>query len=91
MSINELDGKVSALRELQSAIEAMQAEAETIKDTLKAEMIDRGADTLTGNGWKASWKVVESSRLDGKALKAALPDIAARYTVTTRASRFVLQ
>ena len=91
MSINELDGKVSALRELQSAIEAMQAEAETIKDALKAEMIDRGADTLTGNGWKASWKVVESSRLDGKALKAALPDIAARYTVTTRASRFVLQ
>lgn len=88
MSTKELDTKVTTLRELQSAIEQMQAEAEAIKDEIKAEMVNRGQDTITGNGWKASWKVIESTRLDSKALKEAMPEIAARFTVTTRTSRF---
>ena len=90
MSTNEMDTKVTALRELQTEIERLQAEAEAIKDEIKGEMIERGQETLTGNGWKASWKVIESARLDTKALKAAMPDVAARFTVTTRASRFTL-
>ena len=90
MSTNEMDTKVFTLRELQTEIERLQAEAEAIKDEIKAEMIERGQETLTGNGWKASWKVIESARLDTKALKAAMPDVAARFTVTTRASRFTL-
>ena len=88
MSGKELDRKVINLRELQTAIEQMQAEAEAIKDAIKSEMIEQGVEVLAGNGWKASWKVIESSRLDGKALKAELPDIAARFTVKTRTSRF---
>ncbi|MBR3108880.1 MAG: hypothetical protein IKH30_17105 [Clostridia bacterium] len=90
MSIMELDSRVTTLRELQSEIERMTAEVETIKDSIKAEMVNRGEDTLTGNGWKASWKVIESSRLDGKALKAAMPEIAARFTISTRTSRFTI-
>ena len=90
MSTNEIDTKVFTLRELQTEIERLQAEADAIKDAIKAEMIERGQETLTGNGWKASWKVIESARLDTKALKAAMPDVVARFTVTTRASRFTL-
>lgn len=90
MSNRELDNQVKTLREIQSQIEALQAEAEAIRDSIKAEMVEQGAEVLTGNGWKASWKVVESSRLDGKALKAALPEIAARFTVATRTSRFCI-
>lgn len=90
MSIKDLDTRVSALKELQSEIETLTAQAEAIKDELKAEMVSRGEDVLTGTGWKASWKVVESSRIDTKALKTALPDVAAKYTVTSRASRFCL-
>ena len=90
MSTNEMDTKIYTLRELQTEIERLQAEADAIKDAIKAEMIERGQETLTGNGWKASWKVIESARLDGKALRAAMPEIAARFTVTTRASRFTL-
>lgn len=83
-----MDSKVMTLRELQSEIERMTAEAEAIKDELKTQMVEQGTEVLTGNGWKATWKVIESSRLDGKALKAALPEIAARYTIQTRISRF---
>lgn len=88
MSSRDLDSKVSALRELQSTIEQLQAEAEAIRDAIKAEMVEQGTEVLTGNGWKASWKVVESSRFDSKALKAADPATYALYTISTRTSRF---
>lgn len=88
MSSRELDNQVKTLREIQSQIEALQAEAEAIKDSIKAEMVNRGEETLTGDGWKASWKVIESSRFDSKALKAADPATFARFTVATRTSRF---
>lgn len=90
MSIKEMDSKVMTLRELQSEIERMTAEAEAIKDELKAQMIDQGTETLTGTGWKASWKIIESSRVDTKAMKAAMPEIVARFTIQTRTSRFCL-
>lgn len=90
MSAHELDTKVNTLRELQSTIDQLQAEAEAIRDSIKAEMVNRGEETLQGNGWRASWKVIESSRLDSRALKAADPATFARFTVTTRTSRFVL-
>ena len=90
MGIKEMDSKVMTLRELQSEIERLTAEAEAIKDALKAQMVEQGEETLTGNGWKASWKIVEGTRLDTKALKAAMPEIVSRFTVTTRTSRFCL-
>ena len=90
MSIMEMDSKVMALRELQAEIERMTAEAEAIKDELKAQMIDQGTEVLTGTGWKASWKVVEGTRVDTKALKAADPATYDRFTVATRTSRFIL-
>ena len=90
MSTQELDSRVTTLRELQSEIERLNAEVEAIKDALKTEMVNRGEEILTGNGWKASWKVVESSRFDSKALKAADPATYALYTISTRTSRFCI-
>ena len=90
MSTYELDNQVNSLREIQTMIERLTAEAEAIKDSIKAEMVNRGEDTLVGNGWKASWKIIEGSRFDSKALKAADPATYARYTVSTRTSRFTI-
>ena len=53
-------------------------------------MTAQDTDTLTGVDWKVTWKAVTSSRLDSKALKAALPDVAAQFTRQTTARRFVL-
>lgn len=53
-------------------------------------MTAQDADTLTGIDWKITWKAVTSNRLDTTALKKALPDVAAQYTKTTTARRFVL-
>ena len=88
MSTQELDSKIAALRELQTTIDQLTAELEAVKDQVKAEMAERGEETIIGNGWRASWKVIESSRFDAKALKAADPETFARFTITTRTSRF---
>ena len=90
MTITEMDLKVQEIREIQSMIAELEAELEAAKDTIKAEMIERGSEVLTRNGWKASWKVVTSSRLDTKALKADHPDLYTEYSKPSTTSRFVL-
>lgn len=59
-----------------------------LKDQLKEYMTQNNIDTLNGIEHKATYKPVESARLDSKSLKKELPDIAARYTVTTSTMRF---
>lgn len=63
---------------------------EAIKDAIKLKMVDEGTEVFQGNGWKATWHTVISSRLDSKALKAAYPDLVARYSKPSTTSRFTL-
>lgn len=88
MSINEIESKVRELRQLQALIDEAAAEAEAIKDTIKASMTAQGTDELRAGEYKVTWKAVTSSRLDSKALKAALPDVVERFTKTTTSRRF---
>ena len=86
MSTTELESKVRELRQLQSLIEEAQAEAEAIKDQIKAHMGE--AEELRAGEYRITWKPVTSSRLDSKALKAAAPELVERFTKTTPARRF---
>lgn len=78
MSINEREAKARELRQLQALIEEAQAEAATIKDTLKAAMGD--SESIQAGEYKITWKAVTSSRIDTTALRKALPDVAERLT-----------
>ena len=86
MSMNEIESKVRELRQLQALIEEATAEAETIKDAIKAHMGD--SEELRAGEYKITWKAVRASRLDSKALKAALPEVVERFTKTTTTRRF---
>ena len=88
MSMNEMEGKIREPRSLQRLIEEAQAEAEAIKDGIKAQLTAQGVDELQAGEYRVSWKAVTSSRLDSKALKAALPDVAERFTTTSTTRRF---
>ena len=88
MSNHEIASKIRELRELQALIEEAQAEAEAIKDTLKAHMGD--SEELRAGEYKITWKSVTAARLDSRALKAALPEVAARFTTQTTTRRFVV-
>ena len=82
MSINELETKARELRQLQALIDEAQAEAEALKDQIKAAMGD--AETVQAGEYKITWKPVKSSRIDTAALKKALPDVAQAFTRETR-------
>ena len=86
MSTNELEMKCRELRQLQNLIEEAQAEAEAIKDAIKAAMGD--SEAVQAGEYKITWKPVTSSRLDSKALRAAAPELVERFTKTTTARRF---
>ena len=86
MSINEMEAKARELRQLQALIEEAQAEAEAIKDAIKAAMGD--SESVQAGEYKITWKAVTSSRIDTTALKKALPDVAERFTRETTTRRF---
>ena len=85
-----MNEKIKELRELRRMAEELQAEIDTIQDSIKAELTAQGVDELTGADWKITWKAVTSTRLDTAALKKALPDIAKRFSKTTTSRRFVV-
>ncbi len=88
MSTAEITCKIKELRELQALIEEAQAEAETIKDAIKAQMGD--CEELRAGEYKITWKSIESSRIDTAALKKAMPQIAEAFTKTTTTRRFCI-
>ncbi len=90
MSTIEMDSKIKELRELRRMADELQAEIDSLQDSIKAELAARNVDTLTGTDWRVTWKTVTSSRLDSTALKKELPEIAARFMRRTTARRFVL-
>ena len=86
MSIKEMEIKCRELRQLQALIEEAQAEAEAIKDSIKAAMGD--SEAIQAGEYKVTWKPVTSTRLDTAALKKALPDVAELFTKETTVRRF---
>lgn len=88
MSINEMEIKCRELRQLQALIDEAQAEAEAIKDAIKAAMGSQEA--IQAGEYKVTWKPVTSTRLDATALRKALPDVAERFTKETTVRRFTV-
>ncbi len=90
MSTNEINSTARDLMNVRAMIEELQAEAEALTNRLKAVMVERGTETLQGDGWKATWKNVVGSRFDSKAFKADHADLYGQYSKPTTTTRFVL-
>ncbi len=90
MSMNEMEAKVSELRELRRLADDLAAEIGALEDDLKAYMAANNADELHGPSFKITWKPITSSRLDSKALKTAAPELWERFTKTVTTRRFIL-
>ena len=85
ININELFAQLAQYNNIATETAAI---IDGIKDQIKNYMSENNLDTLTGLEHKATYKAVMSNRLDTTALKKELPDIAARYSVTTETMRF---
>lgn len=83
-----IDSVMNELAEYIRMGEQIAATVDGLRDQLKQVMQERGVDTLIGTQHKACYKAVTSSRIDTKALKQELPEVAAKYSKTTETKRF---
>lgn len=88
MSEQDIIRKVKLLREMQRIAEDAQAEAEALKDEIKAYM--GSSEELRAGEYKISWKSVDRSSVDVKALSKAMPEIARAFTRTMTTRRFTV-
>ena len=88
--MNDLNKTARDLLEVRAMIKELEAEAEALSDRIKAAMIDQGAETIEGDGWRASWKNVESRRFDSKSFKAMHGDLYEAFSKTTTTTRFLI-
>lgn len=75
MSKNELISKIEALNEWEALMEEARAEAEAIRDSIKAEMMERDTEELTAGQYIIRWTPVLSNRFDSTAFKKLYGDL----------------
>lgn len=90
MSINELTTKIEQLREWELLMEEAKAEAEAIRDEIKAEMLAQDTEELTVGAYIIRWTSVLSSRFDTTAFKKVMPDVYKAYTKQVASRRFTI-
>lgn len=81
MSTKDLTAKVRSLMELEALIAEAQAQAEAdgIKDELKAEMNNRNTEEMTVDVFKIRYKTVKSNRFDTNAFKSTHKELYSQY------------
>ena len=90
MSANEITTKIESLRELEELIEEAKAEAETLRDEIKAEMLDRNIEEMTVGQYIIRWTSILSNRFDTTGFKRAYGDLYKAYTKQTASRRFTI-
>ena len=88
MSKNELVAKIEALNEWEAVIEEAKAEAEAIRDSIKAEMMERDTEELTAGQYIVRWTSIISNRFDTTSFKKVMPDVYKAYTKAVSSRRF---
>jgi len=88
MSTIEMTITAKTYREIQAEIKELEAQAETLKQRMIAEMDTRQVEELAAGEYTIRYKLIESSRLDTARLRQEESDIFEAYTKTTVGTRF---
>ncbi len=88
MSQNEITAKIAQIKELAQLIEEAEAEAEAIKDEIKAHMTAQNAEEITAGVFKVRYTTVKSSRFDTAAFRKTHADLYEQYSRPTESRRF---
>lgn len=75
MTEKMIENRIKKLREMEAQQKELETQVEAIRAELKADLEEKGMDELKTKNSVLRWKEIISKRLDGKAMKAALPDI----------------
>ena len=88
MSTIEITSKIEALKELEALIEEAKTEAETLRDEIKQEMLNRDTEEMEAGQYIVRWTSVLSQRFDSTAFKKVMPDVYKSFTKQTASRRF---
>ena len=90
MSTNDLVMKVEKLKELEELLEEVKAEAESVRDEIKQEMMAQNTEELEAGQYIIRWTSVLTNRFDTTAFKKVLPDVYKAYTKQITSRRFTI-
>ena len=90
MTEKKIENRIKKIKELEAQIAELEQQADMIRYELKEDMEEKGIDELTTKNFVIRWKEVITNRLDGKALKAALPEIYNQYVKPSTSRRFTI-
>ena len=90
MSSMELTTKIEDLKELEAFLEEIKAEAETIRDEIKAEMLKRNTEELEVGQYVIHYTTVLSNRFDTTAFKKLHGELYKAYTKRSTSKRFTI-
>lgn len=88
MSINEMESKIKKLQEWEALAEEAKAEAEALRDELKAEMLTRETEEIEAGRFIIRWTPVISNRFDTTTFKKEHAEMYKQYTKQTQSRRF---
>ena len=90
MSINEMESKVAKLLESEALLEEAKQEAETLRDEIKMEMLNRNTEELETGRYIVRWTSIMSNRFDTTAFKKEHGEMYKMYTKQTTSKRFTI-
>jgi predicted phage-related endonuclease len=88
MSTVDIVAKIEELEELEKLIEEAKAEAETLRDEIKEEMMKQGVEEMEAGKYIVRWTSVLSNRFDSTGFKKVMPDVYKAYTKQVSSKRF---
>ena len=80
MSKIELLAKIELLNKYEAMVEEMKAQADTIRNEIKAEMESRELEEMIAGQYIIRYTAVLSNRFDTTAFKKVMPEIYKAYT-----------
>lgn len=88
MSKNELVSRIEKLNEWEAIIEEAKAEAEAIRDSIKAEMLERDTEELEAGAYIIRWTSVLTQRFDTTSFKREHSDLYKEFLRQSASRRF---
>ncbi len=88
MTEKMIENRIKKLQAIEAQQKELDAAADAIRAELKADLEEKGLQELKTKNFIVRWKEIVSSRLDGKALKAALPDVYSQFCKASTTRRF---
>ena len=88
MSKHELVSKIEKLQEWEQLIEEAKSEAESLRDDIKQEMLNRDTEELEAGAYIIRWTSFLSNRFDTTGFKKVYGDLYKAFTKQTASKRF---